>query len=674
MQATNAGEGTAMLSSSRFVVQTKETVDWVYVVGASGLTVGDQIRVEDPLLHGMRWSKWGATFVDAAECSPLSTGQEASGGLVTASTDGGATLSISRNVNSEDIHAYAYTEVVVESGALGPGDEIRVRYGDTSGGADCGHQMPDRSFQNVRWVGYERLGDATEFAELVPAPTFDVESTGTANTLLVVVPSYAQSGDVEVHVAFLDRLGNPVPGVVGTTVEVEGQTHVMAVEDEGVTGFTVDLSAGVHRLDVTAGALTGTSNPVVVTEDAPERNLYWGDIHVHHGHSYPDGTGGRVNENHTYARDVIALDVVSESMKLAPIEIDGDALWEDLQEDCVTFTSDDYLVLLGFEWMGTMVASGQGHHNLYFDACEVEIPSHATLGPLADDDGVYDWMSTLEADAGTRSVAIPHASIYTGFNWEDRNDELRSVVEVYSEWGNSIDTSGPGGVVDALNSGFRLGFIAASDNHDGWMGNPFSEKDDKSGLAAFWAPDLSRSAIWESLQGKQTYGTTGERIIVDWWIEDQGEVVLPGREVALVSPTVHWEVHGTAPIQSLQVVRVEDAEDAALEELLGEAPNELDVTGSMGLEVTEATHAVWINVVQTGNERAWSTPIWVTLDPSGGDSDPPDSQPDSEPDSEVDSPVDTGDEGPRSRCNEGCATGGAGPWVLALVLLARRRG
>lgn len=675
--AESAGVGTALLSKTRFVAQTKDTVDWVYVVGDGGLAVGDTIRVEDPLLHGMRFSKWGAPFADPSDCSELSTGQYASGGLVTASTDGGATVGLTRNVNTEDIHAYAYTEVTVESGALGPGDEIRVRYGDTDGGEHCGQQMPDRAFQNVRWAGYERLGDATEFSELVPAPTFDVESTGTPNTLLVVVPSYAPAGPIDVHVAFLDRLGNPVAGVAGTTVELDGQTHTMGVEDGGVTDFTVTLGAGVHRLEVSAGPLTGTSNPVVVSTEPPERQLYWGDLHVHHGHSYADGAGGLVNENHVYARDVIGLDVVSESMKLAPVEIDGAALWEQLEEDCVASSSDDYLVLLGFEWMGTLVASGQGHHNLYFDGCDVEIPSHATLGPLAEDGGVYDWMTQLEADTGTRSVAIPHASIYTGFNWDDRDDQLRSVVEVYSEWGNSIDVDRAGGVVDALNSGFRMGFIAASDNHDGWMGNPFSEKDAKSGLAAFWAEDLTRTAIWESLQGKHTYGTTGERIVIDWWIEDQGAVVREGAEVELVDPVVHWAVYGTGPIESLQLVQVAATEDAALEVLVDDTPNALDVTGSFSLPVSDETHAVWLTVGQAQGELAWSSPIWVSASEAPSDSDPPESSADSDPPESTpdssDSPVDTAEPEPRSRC-DGC--GGAtvaGPWLLGfLVLLVRR--
>jgi hypothetical protein len=443
----------------------------------------------------------------------------------------------------------------------------------------------------------------------------------------------------------------------------------MAIEDGGVTTFTLSLDeAGVHRLGVGSGPLSGISNPIVASEGAPSRRLYWGDLHVHHGHHYADGAGGRVNQNHQYARDVIGLDVVSESMKLAPIEIDGDALWEILEEDCVAETRDDYLVLLSFEWMGNLVATGQGHHNLYFDSCDIPLPSHNDLGPLADDDGVYAWQVEQEK-AGVRSVAVPHATVYTGFNWDDRDDTLRSVAEVYSEWGHSLDVGGPGSVVSALSKGFRFGFIAASDNHDGWMGNPFSEKSTRSGLAAFWAESLERDAVWESLQGKHTYGTTGERIIVEWWLSDGGVTTVEGGEVVVASPELAWKVYGTGTVREVTIWGIElDGQATALHQ---EQVNGLDSEGSVAVDAEEM--AVWLSVEQSNGEWAWSTPIWITDSCSSGFDDPaghcgPDTgTPESIPDS-----GDSGIEGPRSRC-EGCGVPGAGPWLLGMLLLMRRR-
>lgn len=674
--------GTASLSRDSFSVHAKDTVDYVYTVGVGGFAVGDTVRIEDPLFHGMRWSKWGAPYDDASKCTEVTEDQAASGSLVTASTDGAATVGLARNVDVEDLHQYAYTEVWLESGALAEGDEIRVRYGDLDGGELCGHQFPDRAFSKVIWRSYEQIGDATDFAALEPAPTFDVTAIPTASTLLVVAPSYVQVGeDFTLRVAHLDRLGNPVPGVTDFTASVEDQSHAMSVEDRGVTTFTMSLDeAGVHRLGVTSGPLSGISNPIVASDDAPTRKLYWGDLHVHHGHHYPDGAGGRVNENHSYARDVIGLDIVSESMKLAPIEIDGDEIWEILEEDCVAESSDDYLVMLGFEWMGNLVAQGQGHHNLYFDSCDIPLPSHQDLGPLADEAGVYAWQTELEKVEGVRSVTVPHATVYTGFNWDDRDDTLRSVAEVYSEWGHSLDVAGPGSVVSALSKGFRFGFIAASDNHDGWMGNPFSEKDARSGLAAFWAEDLQRDTIYEALQQKHTYATTGDRIVVEWTLVEGDVETLEGAAVVAMAPELHWKAYGTGSIRSLTVWGV--AIDGAAVALHEESVSGLDSEGSVAIDPGEL--AVWLSVEQANDERAWSTPIWITDDcDASGYADPAEhcgaSSTDSGPDDTetgMDSGVlgDSGEQRPRSRC-EGCAVGSAAPGLggILLLMLTRRR-
>jgi hypothetical protein len=681
--------GAVYLSKDRFEVHTKDVVDYVYVVGSGGLEVGDGLRIEDPLFHGMRWSKWGATVLDASLCSALTNDQEASNSLVTVSTDGSATLSLGRNVDVQDIHEYAYTEVIVEGGALVEGDEIRVRYGDTSTDPTCAHQFPDRAMSQVRWAAYEQIG-ASAWNEIEPAPTFEVQGKE-ATQVHVAAPSYLQVGEAfALKVAVLDRLGNAQPGWKGS-LSVDGDSHAMAPQDEGWHDFELSLTEpGVHRIEVDAGALgVALSNPIVVTEEAPERQLYWGDIHVHHGHSTPDGAGGRVNHNHTYARDVIGLQVVSESMKLPPIEIEGEELWTFLQEDCVTASSPDYLVLLGFEWMGNLVGANQGHHNLYFDACEVELTSHDELGELAAEDGVYAWMEALESGTGVRSVAVPHATIYTGFNWTDQDARLRSAVEIYSEWGNSIDAEQPGSVQDALAKGFRMGFIAASDNHDGWMGNPFSEKNARSGLAAFWAPELSREAIWEALQGKHTYGTTGSRILLDIALSDARGSVREGEIAVTDQPTLTWTAHGTDTLSRVRVLAVDQVGGGYAQELALFEPDAMDAEGSHTLTGWNGDDlAVWVTVAQEDGEQAWSTPIYLTQDCTegevdiaglcGSDTGSGDTEDARDTQDSGAGPQDSQDDpGPRSRCAEGCG-GSEAAWLLApgllgLLWLRRRR-
>ena len=82
------------------------------------------------------------------------------------------------------------------------------------------------------------------------------------------------------------------------------------------------------------GGLRGRSNPIEVLAEEPDHRIWWGDIHVHHGYTWTDSDGFSQDINHLYARDVVGLDVVAESIKADGVEIDGDLLWEELKTNC----------------------------------------------------------------------------------------------------------------------------------------------------------------------------------------------------------------------------------------------------------------------------------------------------------------------------------------------------
>ena len=56
------------------------------------------------------------------------------------------------------------------------------------------------------------------------------------------------------------------------------------------------------------------SNPINVADSFPEYNLYWGDLHGHHGHHFYL-SGKLKNQYYNYARDVSDLDFACESAK-----------------------------------------------------------------------------------------------------------------------------------------------------------------------------------------------------------------------------------------------------------------------------------------------------------------------------------------------------------------------
>lgn len=686
---------TVRLSPATMTVQEKTTLDYIVEVGPEGLATGDRIRVEDPLFHGMTWSKWGCPTLQATQCSPLETGQGNSRGLVSATTSGAATVSTQRVLDDEtgytgcDINKRTYTQVTVESGALVQGDTVTVRFGDLSGGPDCGQETPDRAFDQVLWRADVRQG--ATWTPIEPAPTFEVLATPEVHTLWAVAPSVVQVGStVSLKVVPVDYLGNPVRTWTGTVTldgDHGGQSHTFKPSDLGFYDFSVTLdTVGIHRVQVTAPGFSVTSNPIEVLEEAPDLQLYWMDIHNHHGNAYTDEDGALVDENFVYARDIAGIHIASQSEKGLPTELDAAEIWAQLSESCLSYSVDDrFLVIQGWEWVGDLANRTWYHHNTYYDACDGPQGDHDT-GPtvLGGEDGLFAWVHEVEETYGLRALTLPHATNSTGYDWDSQDPELRRLVEVYSEWGDNMKedpADASSWVPEGLARGNRMGFFASSDNHDGWMGNPYTFNSTPSGLGAVWAPALTRSHIFQALYDRQTFGTSAIRSIVRFTAED-GATVQSGTEYVAGSPTFRWSYHGTDTLRSITLKAVPIHEGAQVITLTSEAPGGLDrVDGSYAwTDYDGADIAVWLEVEQEDDEKTWASPIFLTTDCSRLEAtDPADrcGRDTSETGRDDTSTHETGgDTGkPRTRCL-GCASaqhGGAGFLVALVALLARRK-
>ncbi len=683
-----APKGAAVISESEFTVQTKDTVDYVYTVGEGGMTAGDYIRVEDPWGHGMRWSKWGALQEDDAECGALEPVTDvASGSLVTVSTSGDATVLLERSTVTHDVHRYAYTDAYIDSGDLVQGDTITLRIGDSSTNVHCAHQFPDRAFDKWRWRAFENIGGGG-WQAVEPYPEFDVVSERDAVMLWVSAPSFLQAGEsFELTVTPLDRLGNPIKAW-GETATIAGAyggaSQDYDQDNPGWLEFELSIDdPGVHRIEVTAGTFTVNSNPIVVSTEEPELRLFWGDLHSHHGHTivYEDGT--EVDENHVYARDAMGHDVSCESMKMSTVEMDDENLWAELQRSCEEWTVDgSYLVMLGSEWMGNYSGTNDGHHNIYFDDCVGFHGAHADLTGLEGAGSLLQLARDLEADQGTRSLVLPHATVETGRNWTDHDHELRAGVEVYSEWGDTVDSTAQGNISEGLSRGHRFGFFAATDNHDGWFGNPLTIKYELSGLAAFWAPTLTRANVFESLADRRTYATSGNRMVVMYSLVEGDSTAISGDEIIVHNPTFTWEIYGTDTVSDISLTAVKLEAGARPDTIYEATPNTLDVEGQYAWSGWDGSnYAVYLSVVQTDGELAYSSPIWISQDCDNeyasdpeeycGDDTDPGTETDSPPDDTApsdetgDSPDDTG--APIFRTC-GCLGQGSGPASASLLM------
>ena len=98
--------------------------------------------------------------------------------------------------------------------------------------------------------------------------------------------------------------------------------------------------------------------------------------------------------------------------------------------------------------------------------------------------------------------------------------------------------------------GWRLGFVAGTDNH---QGHPTQNPGGYVGMTCFRATELTREAVWQAMDERWTYATSGVPIICDYAVNG----VRSGAEGALAEgEKVHFSasLHGTAPIERVEII------------------------------------------------------------------------------------------------------------------------
>jgi len=152
----------------------------------------------------------------------------------------------------------------------------------------------------------------------------------------------------------------------------------------------------------------------------------------------------------------------------------------------------------------------------------------------------------------------------------------------------------------ALASGLKFGVIGASDNHESKPGRS-TWGDYPGGLAGIWADELSRESIWKALWNYSVYGTSLDRIYVDFSIDNNpmGESLESIKSVRLHAYVIgKTDVVDVAVIKNNEVIAEYTTNEGLVEFTLEDTPD----TGA---------HFYYLRVTQDNGERAWSTPVWV---------------------------------------------------------------
>ena len=554
-----------------------------------------------------------------------------------------------------------HAEVTIARGTLRAGDWLDVTFGETGGGSPGftaalhpnGPEPVRVAVITADSAGAKTLLPQAESPFLVTRAAEPVE-------IAAYAPSHARVGvEAACHVVALDAWQNPAAGAQLTfaVTAAEGHAeHPKTVALNSETGtcalpFT-PTGSGVLRLAVEALTETrmpfdrlrangteatdasgedgrganGTeafavqSNPVLCAAALPNERVYWGDIHSHAQRSF-DATGDLPFH---YARSVARLDFYALTDHVEGL---SDEMWQEIR----LATHDWYepgrfATILGYE---ATFSAPWAHHNVYFRGDgDVRVGRHnGTVQDL--------WRQLVPGEAMT----IPHhtgvrfspkASNVPGgtgpnIDWQYANDAFRRVVEVYSGHGLceyydpnhplayqhcdfSLNDSahGPHYAQDGWLSGQRMGTICSSDNHQAQPGKR------QTGLAAVWAPALTRGGVFDSIHNRQTYGVTGARIILKTWVNDtfMGQETVSGNGVSVRV----WAV-GTAEIAWIEILRG-DLDARRFDVVYRREPQaaSADFTWDDPQPVANALYYVRLRQrapVAGRVAQAWSSPVWV---------------------------------------------------------------
>ena len=520
--------------------------------------------------------------------------------------------------------------VQIEEGDLAPGENITIEYGAGPGDGAfvryfegiCEFTVfvdPDGSRSAPRGGFYLIDGEQPKLRVVADEPS----------KLFITIPSRATADEpIDAKITVRDREGNTVNDFE-RTMFLSGPNGMERSHRFGngesaccvVAGLGFQ-STGIHRVSVSDSeiGIPAQSNPCICSQTAPEHRLYWGDIHVM---TEISAGLGRPAEAYRYACGDAHLDFCATTDGDHADSYYTDEEWEETRQAVRDFNEPGrFVTVLASEYHERKVA---GDKNIYYPTDDVPL---IRWSDLEGEQPEALW-KVLE---GQRALTIPHHTSTGSVRyavWEHHHPKFQRLVEIYSIWGNS-ESEGchrPGfwinqsenSVQSALARGYRLGILASGDSHDGLPGN--SEwlrlrRGYHSGMVAVMCHELTREAVFDALWQRRCYGTTGARIFMDFKLNEteMGQELTAPEDRA--SRRLSVEVHGTAPIEEVTVIRNgrevhnhRTSDRSTVFEWTDE--EDFDSVSLLGYDGTPFIY-YYIRIFQEDTELAWSSPIWIS--------------------------------------------------------------
>ena len=485
------------------------------------------------------------------------------------------------------------------------------------------------------------------------SPTINVINEQDFDHITLICPStVAVNEEFKVLIRVEDRFKNLVKDFseriqIYEVIPPNNRRHLLDINfNENNNGLLVKngikfSKSGLYFIEAFYNNLFFKSNPILCQNKPMERRLYWGYIH---GHSLKsDG----IREPEEYFENLI-----NAGLDFGTVT-EHDHLWETSDEDFEEIKqivkeyhkNNEFISIFGYEW-GSWYSG-------YGDIC---IYNYDDVIPVFRSD-LNKYNSTRKLIKNLRPyedkvlMIAHHTALRPGYrNWKYFDNALEKLVEIYSTWGNQEYPSIKGNplpprykffgygkyarkrgailekrdsfVSDALEKGFKLGFVAGGDDHFGIYPSGSIDPDNgiyPPGIMAVWAENLTKESLWEAFNDRKCYGTTGKRVIIEFFVNNyfMGDIIDIEKEAHLNSERIiNLSLFSPIPIKKIEIIRnnsVIDFKTLNHEETTYEYIDS-DLFNDVALKHIQKNEIFifyYIRVFLSNNNMAWSSPIWL---------------------------------------------------------------
>ncbi len=453
--------------------------------------------------------------------------------------------------------------IKVLRGYLRQGDRITVRCGDPRQGS------PGVRMQTFCEDSFELkvLVDAfatCDYVELPQSPVLRIVA-GKPLRWRAVLPTLRRVGQpFRLALKVEDLWGNPSNQVLAplrlqTSLQVSGLPEQAELKPGAFSLLFEDLSVEeegdlfVELYDPSSSLLTRSNGMRIV--GSAELLPFWGDLH---GQSEETIGTNTVDDYFSFARDRAFLDLAAHQGNDFQITR---AFWSRLQETTRRFYEPGRFVTFpGYEWSGNTGMGGD--HNVYYlnEGEQIHRSSHALVYDLSDKDSDrHTSAELLETLAGKKAFVFAHVGGRYADLVLDARSPIVPAVEIHSAWG-SFEWL----LHDAIALRLQPGVVANSDDHKGRPGASYpgaSRFGSYGGLTCFLCTELSREAVFECLELRHHYATTGCRLLLDVRILDQagntlgmmGDIAAVDREKAQQGVVIEVQVLASEPVERIDL-------------------------------------------------------------------------------------------------------------------------